>query len=66
MITDRLTERKWKSNEVELKPCPFCGSTRIKKEERSNRVKVVCSDCGVATPEVTLVTVAIGIWNKRV
>jgi len=46
-ITDRLTERKWKTNEIELKPCPFCGSEKIKQEERSNQIKIVCGNCGV-------------------
>jgi hypothetical protein len=67
-ITDRITERKWVKKETApaLKPCPCCGSTRVRRVEMINTVRIECSYCGLTTPGVTLVTVATGIWNKRV
>ena len=64
-IQDRITERKWKSDkEVSLKPCPCCGSENVKLEEgRTNRV--ICLFCGIQTPCVSSITIAVGLWNRR-
>ena len=66
-IQDRLTERKWKNDkEVILLPCPFCGCKTIKQEERSNQIKLACKECGCEPPFVGMLTIAVGLWNRRI
>lgn len=60
-----------------FKPCPFCGSIRIKFEKRycgqgndSCYGKVTCMDCGASGPEYFIYyeedsRKPIDSWNKR-
>lgn len=56
-------------NEIELKPCPFCGSKHIHKEKvkkwfgRIYRVECLC--CGVSVESIRSFEKAIEWWNTR-
>ena len=62
----------------EVKPCPFCGSTKISgyetKEEDLSRLLIMfslCCDnfqggCGIRTAYYCTAQDAINAWNKRV
>jgi|WetSurSiteA1Bulk_404760.scaffolds.fasta_scaffold324398_1 hypothetical protein len=64
-IQDRITERKWKSNYVDLSNCPFCGAVPdLYANDQS--VLITCNNCGVTTGGRASTTIAIGIWNRRV
>lgn len=43
-----LVSEKYKSKSVYLKPCPFCGSTRIRETKLSaiGSVIIECGSCG--------------------
>lgn len=55
----------------ELKPCPYCGSTKIMAEGQVNWVAMVCQRCQAQGPkqfqnsEVFGTIVAGNRWNKR-
>ena len=51
----------------ELKPCPFCGSSRVFRHHimSQNRFTVRCLECGITTPSFLDVKDAEKIWNKR-
>jgi Lar family restriction alleviation protein len=36
--------------EVELKPCPFCGSTEINKTDNGHEEWLQCENCGAGGP----------------
>lgn len=49
---------------IELKPCPFCGSTNIKIY--SNGQAIYCEDCSAGVEEYgTPPEKLIQDWNKR-
>jgi Lar family restriction alleviation protein len=54
--------------ESELKPCPFCGNTKIRDNEyiRDGR-QVVCSGCGASTQAYNPLAnkKAKHLWNSR-
>ena len=57
------------TNEIKLKPCPFCGGKAESGTLRtSDGVKflVECSNCGVATLLYYDTEKAAGAWNRRV
>lgn len=54
----------------ELKPCPFCGSSRVTgvtsaDETRLFREFVCCEDCGASTTLHETKQQAIEFWNTR-
>lgn len=54
----------------ELKPCPFCGSTRVSGVTLSNkslmfREFVDCEDCGASTTTHATKQEAVDAWNTR-
>lgn len=58
------------SENVELKPCPFCGSKNVRVAE--NRMdylfigySVHCDGCGVETSYTKDKDKAIEAWNRR-
>lgn len=55
-------------SDVQLKPCPFCGSTRIKFDLfiRDGK-KVECMDCwgGIYAFEPNANQKSIAAWNRR-
>lgn len=53
-------------NEVELKPCPFCGSKRVHGEKvKRNIYRVECWCCGARVEFVASIDNAIKWWNTR-
>ncbi len=53
-------------NEVELKPCPFCGNKYV--DITSNGMEsysVICRSCGAEGPGAPLKYV-IDVWNRRI
>lgn len=51
--------------EIELKPCPFCGSTDIDFIDDDWVGYVYCTNCGVETPNYKPSTGAVEAWNRR-
>ena len=56
----------------ELKPCPFCGSSAVLREEydygyegHNCSYHVECSFCLVEFPRFSDINVAIEAWNRR-
>jgi Lar family restriction alleviation protein len=63
---ERLTERKWENEkEIDLAGCPFCGSNDVVREDVITQVRVYCRFCGITTPWVRLMGIAVGLWNRR-
>jgi Lar family restriction alleviation protein len=61
-------ERK-KREPIELKPCPFCGSTRVEKSKTMGIGPfewISCRKCGAASGLRDRVIDAIAAWNLRV
>ena len=54
--------------EVELKPCPFCGSKNIRLwgEKDKGTPWVQCNNCLASTGTYEKREQAIGAWNRRV
>jgi Lar family restriction alleviation protein len=54
-------------NNIELKPCPFCG--KAKAVVRSSYVNgdyfVICDNCCIQTDGYMEIEYAIEAWNKR-
>lgn len=62
-----MSERK-KCAVVELKPCPFCGSTDtevVSSTLMAGRHAVFCSSCKAHGPIVKSKRYAVPAWNKR-
>ena len=59
--------------EIELKPCPFCGSSNVTLEVEYGSDcgygfgghTVICNNCGVQTIYYETKEEAIEAWNKR-
>lgn len=51
----------------ELKPCPFCGETRltIEDNQKVQDVHVLCKDCGAKTSFDGIRYAVAGRWNCR-
>lgn len=51
----------------ELKPCPFCGETRltIEDNQKVQDVHVLCKDCGAKTSFDGIRYDVVGRWNVR-
>lgn len=51
----------------ELKPCPFCGETRLTKEDNQmvRDVHVLCNDCGAKTSFDGIRYAVASRWNCR-
>ena len=51
----------------ELKPCPFCGETRltIEDNQKVQDVHVLCKDCGAKTSFDGIRYAVAGRWNIR-
>lgn len=51
----------------ELKPCPFCGETRltIEDNQKVRDVHVLCKDCGAKTSFDGIRYDVAGRWNVR-
>lgn len=51
----------------ELKPCPFCGETRltIEDNQKVQDVHVLCKDCGAKTSFDGIRYDVAGRWNVR-
>ena len=55
-------------DEIELKPCPFCGSEAFIKRSYGNDYSwIMCSnyECHIDGPHKPTVKSAIKAWNKR-
>jgi transcription elongation factor Elf1 len=67
---ERLTERKW---ETQTRPgavpplldCPFCSGKAELIADGYNAV-IRCTKCFIQTQRHTSITMAVGVWNKRV
>ena len=52
-----------------LKPCPFCGGSRIVVgpcELRNDFHEAACVDCGAKGPDATNEADALRLWSQRV
>lgn len=49
----------------ELKPCPFCGSEKVKVYDHFWKYSVNCLDCGTSTGISDIEKEAIEKWNRR-
>jgi Lar family restriction alleviation protein len=65
----RMVSKK-RNRQVQVKPCPFCGSTRIEKgtlEGIDDSVTwISCILCGASTGLKGKVIDAIASWNLRI
>lgn len=54
-------------NEIELKPCPFCGEKYICATPiRTKRPwRIICSNCKARTWFYETIDDAVNAWNKR-
>jgi Lar family restriction alleviation protein len=61
---------------MNLKPCPFCGSTKMLVYKRSYNNYIECTNCGAMGPDsiqepynmtqtAVKETAARDVWNKR-
>ena len=61
-------------NEIELKPCPFCGSKAVIHIE--NGIRVICTECGATSkclvdgysqgrPTGGALKAVVEAWNRR-
>lgn len=50
--------------EPKLKPCPYCGGKAV--EKGTERVYIMCEDCGSATKTYSTPKEAMEAWNRRV
>ena len=48
----------------ELKPCPYCGCTRILEEVSIDYYKLICSNCLLHAPLKEERSDAIAAWNS--
>lgn len=57
------------SQKLELKPCPFCGSSdvHLRRHQRAEMSWVSCVGCGLEAPTETGVSddEAVTYWNRR-
>lgn len=62
------------NNEIELKPCPFCGSKWVQARYINHPFDVhhvyggyrgECADCGVTTKAYKTRAEAVAAWNMR-
>ena len=51
----------------ELKPCPFCGKSKIRclQADNGGLYRAVCSDCGSMGAIENSVEKVVEVWNKR-
>jgi Lar family restriction alleviation protein len=49
----------------ELKPCPFCGSTRVSLSVSKFSSVVACNECQSEGPNIHDESEAVGKWNRR-
>ena len=57
------------TNDIKLKPCPFCGGEAILVKDFSSFKDwnyVRCKECGAATSVGNTAYRAIDFWNQRV
>lgn len=52
-------------NEIELKPCPFCGSNDLEDLENEDYYKIKCRVCWAMCGYKRGLKAAILNWNKR-
>lgn len=51
--------------ENELKPCPFCGSKRVKTQYLYFRPYIICEKCHAQIPCYNNYKQAKEAWNRR-
>lgn len=45
--------------------CPFCGSEKIKVEQRGFHIFVICENCMARGPHHLIEDTARNLWNNR-
>jgi Lar family restriction alleviation protein len=50
--------------EIEIKPCPFCGSTQVHMRDMATFPYVFCEQCNAYGPSMETKEEAILMWNK--
>ena len=63
-------KKRRKGELIRLKPCPFCGSTKIEKGHTTGIdgpfTWISCRKCGASSAIKGTVLDAIAVWNLRV
>ena len=49
----------------ELKPCPFCGGSKVSVAGWKDQYWVTCSGCETEGPSGETKTEAMEVWNQR-
>lgn len=63
-VSSKILDAATKEPEA-LKPCPFCGCSRIQACQLPNQFFIRCSACHCSTPDFDKKEDAIHVWNKR-
>lgn len=50
---------------VDLKPCPFCGSTEVEAWKTVTHSGVTCIKCRAVEMSNQTIEIAIDLWNRR-
>lgn len=53
-------------NEKGVKKCPFCGGVACPEQTYDHFYYVECMTCGIHTPDLDSMDLAIKTWNSRV
>ena len=51
--------------ELDLEPCPFCGSSSLYVSGASDDDSIVCMTCGCIGPDGNSIRVCTARWNNR-
>ncbi|MBQ7220734.1 MAG: Lar family restriction alleviation protein [Synergistaceae bacterium] len=60
-----ILEAEGEEQDVELKPCPFCGSEELSVVHAPNGCLVRCRQCAVSTTLCSTEQEASDLWNNR-
>ena len=52
-------------DDIELKPCPFCGGKAELGDGRGHNWDISCIECGASSEQTLIRSEIIAAWNKR-
>ena len=67
-LKNKHAGREYTRDELDLKPCPFCGSEHIAlySNDAEQLYSIECEDCGCGTCCHLEAGIAADVWNMRV